>query len=582
MLKLLLRRSGTKGTKPTVSKPAAAGEIAQGELWLNNNHETPGLFARADDDSLIEFVSRGELNNLVIYSPTAPTSPPHTLVNGTIWVDTSKHPPEIYAWDSTANKFEQVAGAPKDAPPDVGTVTLADVPGGARFTSQAFPVDVTMTAPGVPVATKKLKAWVEGSLGPTKTATVYPVGQYEIGRTTATTATTFTFTSTPANAGYFAAGNIVSIADTPATALSSTGAVYRGGNNYGANYILPIPNPPGSLPNAEGRVVFDFGTSLPAGQIVYIVTKGKTVFDPPGRDNDPSQTARVNTGAAPTETIVQFNGATAYKYEFGDAAGYRYLRIGFASASTAEVIVLAASTFVAGSAKVRILSVAGSVATGEVLSGDLALVNNKKIYTTVNCGSSGPADTQGALPVTSSNDLGLSGVVVLNGTSFLKIKVPTWAWTIDYWAKGTGSAATGWPTLTATLKAYRQTGKGGGTVSIGAFTGELAWVRVIDGHETGTAPSDTPPLMAGHLPGPSVRMYCTLDGTGGVTGLQSADPGYTAVSGSSPYHVTFPALLPSGAAPDADLPAGTTLTAAVQASNASGNDAANSNTITPA
>jgi hypothetical protein len=56
MLKLLLRRSGTKNLKPTVSKPAAAGEMAQGELWLNNNHETPGLFTRADDDTLIEFM----------------------------------------------------------------------------------------------------------------------------------------------------------------------------------------------------------------------------------------------------------------------------------------------------------------------------------------------------------------------------------------------------------------------------------------------------------------------------------------------------------------------------------------------
>ena len=56
MLKLFLRRSSTKDQKPTVSKPAAAGELAQGELWLNNNHETPGLFARADDDTLIEFM----------------------------------------------------------------------------------------------------------------------------------------------------------------------------------------------------------------------------------------------------------------------------------------------------------------------------------------------------------------------------------------------------------------------------------------------------------------------------------------------------------------------------------------------
>jgi parallel beta-helix repeat protein len=55
MLKLFLRRTSTKDRKPTVSKPAAAGELAQGELWLNNNPASPALFARASDDTLIEF-----------------------------------------------------------------------------------------------------------------------------------------------------------------------------------------------------------------------------------------------------------------------------------------------------------------------------------------------------------------------------------------------------------------------------------------------------------------------------------------------------------------------------------------------
>ena len=42
--------------------------------------------------------------------------------------------------------------------PDVGAVTLADVAGGARFTSTAFPVSATMTEDGIPTSTKKLKA----------------------------------------------------------------------------------------------------------------------------------------------------------------------------------------------------------------------------------------------------------------------------------------------------------------------------------------------------------------------------------------------------------------------------------------
>ena len=49
-------------------------------------------------------------------------------------------------------------------PPDVGAVTLADVTGGDRFTSTAFPVSATMTDDGTPTSTKKLKAYVEGSL----------------------------------------------------------------------------------------------------------------------------------------------------------------------------------------------------------------------------------------------------------------------------------------------------------------------------------------------------------------------------------------------------------------------------------
>ena len=86
--------------------------------------------------------------------------------------------------------------------------------------------------------------------------------------------------------------------------------------------------------------------------------------------------------------------------------------------------------------------------------------------------------------------------------------------------------------------------------------------------------------------GANAKLYCKLDAAGAVSDLQSADPGFTAwtPAGTGPYTgtVTFPATLPTGNAPDADLPAGTTITVEVQASNTAGTDSAKSNTVTPA
>jgi hypothetical protein len=80
----------------------------------------------------------------------------------------------------------------------------------------------------------------------------------------------------------------------------------------------------------------------------------------------------------------------------------------------------------------------------------------------------------------------------------------------------------------------------------------------------------------------SVKLFCKLNAGLTVTDLQSADPGYTAVTGAGPYTVTFPATLPTGAAPDVDLPAGTSLTTEVQAVNSSATVTKTSNTVVPA
>lgn len=104
-------------------------------------------------------------------------------------------------------------------------------------------------------------------------------------------------------------------------------------------------------------------------------------------------------------------------------------------------------------------------------------------------------------------------------------------------------------------------------------------------YSTGTwGPANTgKTVLTGPLiPAADVKLYCTLDASLNVTDLQSPDPGYTAVTGAGPYAVKFPATMPSGNPPDTDLPAGTTITTEVQATNSSGTVTKASNTVTPA
>lgn len=87
----------------------------------------------------------------------------------------------------------------------------------------------------------------------------------------------------------------------------------------------------------------------------------------------------------------------------------------------------------------------------------------------------------------------------------------------------------------------------------------------------------------------NTTMYCALNASGAVASLTSVDPGFTAWTpaagtGVGPYtgHITFPAVFPTGKAPDDDLPAGVTLTVEAKATNAIGSDTGTSNVITPA
>lgn len=116
-----------------------------------------------------------------------------------------------------------------------------------------------------------------------------------------------------------------------------------------------------------------------------------------------------------------------------------------------------------------------------------------------------------------------------------------------------------------------------GANTISVYTAAGTW-------DIGNKIAGAPRFPAG---GATARMYCSLDATGTVTNLRSTDPGFTtwtsSGSGTGPYTglVKFPATLPTGNAPDADLPAGTTITVEVEASNSTATVSKASNTVTP-
>ena len=81
--------------------------------------------------------------------------------------------------------------------------------------------------------------------------------------------------------------------------------------------------------------------------------------------------------------------------------------------------------------------------------------------------------------------------------------------------------------------------------------------------------------------GSQATLYAVLSGAGAVTDLTSSDPGFVNLGYGVDNTITFPATLPSGASPDVELPAGTTIQATVEFANSQGTVTADSNTLTP-
>ena len=81
--------------------------------------------------------------------------------------------------------------------------------------------------------------------------------------------------------------------------------------------------------------------------------------------------------------------------------------------------------------------------------------------------------------------------------------------------------------------------------------------------------------------GSQATLYAVLSGAGAVTDLVGSDPGFVNLGYAANNTISFPATLPSGNAPDIELPAGTTIQATVEFANSQGTVTADSNTLTP-
>ena len=362
-------------------------------------------------------------------------------------------------------------------PPDVGAVTLADVAGGDRFTSVAFPVSATMTDDGIPTSTKKLKAYVEGSLkSAAQTSAITNVADHTWNLTNKWTAVGYVHpsgSSGPFNAGFgyvwykdktTMTWDAKSQSDFPQV-ISGNGKIQIAWSGSNANY--------------SGNE-FVFTNSLDG-------TEHRCSWSNPG-------------DSITTETHVDlFNGQYSFDaFKIENLAGSGVYCGGFAGIYIDGVKLIEAQ-------KTTTLTLTDNTQLTNFAAGDA-------ITEVTSTGTAG--DATGTV----------GGVDAVAKTIMLTITAGTW---------DVGSAVKG------------------------------------------------PPKPVGN-----VKLYCRLDAAGAVSDLQSADPGFTAwtPAGTGPYTgtVTFPATLPTGNAPDADLPAGTTVTVEVEASNTAGTDSATSNTVTPA
>lgn len=541
--------------------------------------------------------------------------------------------------------------------PVIASVTLSEVtPGGNRFTSQSFAVTATMTEDGIPVSTKKLKAWVDttGSRVPLTSAITQVTQTPAVGwtlRTPSSDASSWYEIAWSPELGLFAAGATSGAirAMTSPDGVTWTSRTVPDANKQwggmcwvaelglfvsvaegGANGVMTSQNGiTWTGRTAAGNSFFSYraitwspALSLLAAVSYSTATTGNRVMTSPDGIN---WTGR----STPDSTIT---GVNAIGWEGICWSPQLSLFVAVGGTSSTSLIpsmwstdgmnwTLSTSTALSGSLWRKVvwspeLSLFVAVATSGTVTG--ATSSDGKNWTTINdpifagtrwvgiCWSA----ERGIFMAVSDNRTGHRTAYSANGINWTT--APS-ASDTNGWGHVTWSPQLGIFCASASTGSQRiMTSADGGVASteltftdskdLALFTSGMTITEVGGGANANgsTISVDVPNLtmrttgntdwsvgaqVQGTAVTSNVKLYGVLNASGALSDLRSADPGFTAwtPTGSNPYtgSVTFPATLPSGNAPDVELPSGSSITVAVEATNASGTVSTTSSTVTP-
>jgi hypothetical protein len=618
---------------------------------------------------------------------------PIGLVPGTTWTGRLVYEDKPPSGSSTTytgdlqlgtTYFRWVVTQQTGVAPDISAVTLSDVPGGDRYTSVAFPIAVEMAKEGQPTSTKKLKAYVEGTLkSAAQTSAIVSIGPqppaYLIERSLRFDGTASLTRGTYAGTGTMALWYKSDLPNTAQTIMAGLPQVTPGNSDW--NFLLATGVTPAEIGkgfkgyladvqfvDAQTKADGDFRNADGTPK-AYAGTYGTNGFwlkfsdnstaaalgtDTSGNGNNWTPNNLSVTAGAGNDSLVDT--PTSYGTDTGAGGSVRgnyctWNPLGTAGPTPSNGNLDIASSSTAGNRIGTILLTSGKwywecVGTGYV--GAVTGIGGEGFTGSASSNGSrsigywfggviywdGGSYTSGIASYTSSDIIGIAVDMTAGTVAFYKNN------SLQYTATfGSGTV----PNLSTGVFPSFNTGNPGSTAhsvtanfgqrpfAYAAPSGFKALVKVPDmvltladstglanfaandavtevgngDNGTGTvkavnAAGNTLTLnglptgwdVGSAVKGPlkvqaNVKLYCKLNATGAVTDLQSADPGFTAwptTGGPTTYNgtLTFPALLPSGAAPDADMPAGTHLKVEVEASNASGTDTQASATITPA
>lgn len=120
--------------------------------------------------------------------------------------------------------------------------------------------------------------------------------------------------------------------------------------------------------------------------------------------------------------------------------------------------------------------------------------------------------------------------------------------------------------------------QGSSTAHISAISGSTANLLSVNGtFVTGSPVENTVNYFGGSIS----TMYGVINSAGTVTDLTSTEPGFVNLGYLTDNTITFPATLPSGNTPDAELASGTSITVSAEFANSQGTVSGTTNTVTP-